>query len=120
MNSKNPIWSVVVISIGFAIIYFNTKNQFALGASITVGILGFTFSKIRYWIDFVWMKIAWILSLIVPKILLTLVFYTILYPTSLLRKITSKKDLLNLKDPKSSLFKNVDKTFDKTSFENPW
>jgi ABC-type microcin C transport system permease subunit YejE len=120
MNSKNPIWSVVVICIAFAIIYLNTKNQLALGASLTVAILGSSFSKIRYGINYVWMKIAWVLSLIIPNVLLTIVFYTILFPTSLLRKIISNKDPLNLKDTKSTLFKNVDKLYTKESFENPW
>ena len=99
---------------------FKTQHTLTGSALVIVAILGFASLKIRCWIDFVWMKIAAVLSLIVPNILLTVVFYLILYPTSLLRKITSNKDPLNLKNTKTSLFKNVDKTYDKESFEDPW
>ena len=71
-------------------------------------------------IDFVWMKLTFVLSLIVPNILLSIIFYLFLFPVSLFSKLFSNKDPLKLKNPNQSVFKTVNKEFDPNTFENPW
>jgi hypothetical protein len=61
-----------------------------------------------------------VLSLIIPNILLSAIFFFILFPLSVLSKIFGEKDPLHLKNSSGSLFKDKNKIFDKKSFEHPW
>lgn len=66
------------------------------------------------------MKLAGFLSLIIPNILLGIIFFLLLFPIALLSRLFGKNDSLNLKNKSGSTFKNVNKEFDKISFEKTW
>ena len=120
-NSKtNPAKTVLIIVIGFIVVYLITKWHWAIYVSLVVGLAGALSDYLSEKIDFVWMKLAWVLNLIVPNILLGIIFYIFLVPISLLSKLFSKSDPMNLKNKKGSIFKEVNKTFDKASFEKTW
>ncbi len=116
----DPIKTVLTITVGFLVIYVFTEYQWLLYTSLIVGILGLLSSRIAKVVDYLWMKLSYILSLIVPNILLTIIFYVFLFPISMLSKLFSKKDPMDLKNSKQSLFKDVDKQFVPESFDNPW
>ncbi|MFP5470851.1 MAG: hypothetical protein ACLGGV_04585 [Bacteroidia bacterium] len=116
----NPAKTVLTITVGLITVALLTKNIGFLYAALSVGVIGVFSNYLSKKIDFLWMKLAWLLSLIVPKILLSVIFYFVLFPVSLLSKLFSKKDPLILKNTKNSTFIDVNKTFDKKSLENPW
>jgi len=117
---KNPLRTVLVISLGFTVIYAATGATWALGIALTVGILGAFSNRLATWIDWAWMKLAWVLSLIVPNILLSIIFYGFLFPVALLSRVFGKRDPLLLKRPSASLWQTVDRTPDRESFEKTW
>lgn len=112
--------TVLVITVGMLVLYVLTKKQFALNASIFIGLLGLASNYLALKIDYVWMKIAWVLSKIMPNIILTIFFYVVLTPIALLSRIIDRKDQLSLKNTTSTLFKDSNKEFSKDSFEKPW
>jgi cytochrome c oxidase subunit IV len=116
----NPTKTILTITIGFLIVYIITDLNWALLVALFVGLAGLLSSFIAQKIDFLWMKLAWVLSLIVPNILLSLIFFAFLFPIALLSKLFGKKDPLILKNTRDSLFITSNKTFDKSSFEKPW
>lgn len=116
----NPIRTVITISTGFLIIYVLSEWNWALGVSIGTGIIGVFSNYLSRKIDFLWMKLTWILSLIIPNIILGLIFYFILFPFSVFARIFGGKNYLRLKNADASTFNIVDKSFDKKSIENPW
>ena len=67
-------------------------------------------------IEFIWFKIAYILGLIIPNIVLGVIFYFFLFPIALLYRVSSK-DLLHKKNKSNTIFKDVNKTFEKQSFD---
>jgi hypothetical protein len=71
-------------------------------------------------IDKIWFKISFILSLIIPNILLGSIFYLILFPIALLSRLFGNKDPLNLKNSLKTLFINKNTNFKAKSFEQPW
>jgi hypothetical protein len=87
---------------------------------LVVGLAGVFSTYLSRKIDFIWMKLSWLLSLIVPNILLTIIFYLLLFPIALLSRIFGQKDPLNLNNTKDSYFKNSDRQLDKASFEKLW
>jgi hypothetical protein len=119
-NNANPVKTVLIITLGFLIVYWVTKWRWAIAVSVIIGVLGLLSGHLAKWIDLLWMKLTWILGLIIPNILLTIIFYFFLTPIALLSKVFGNKNQLTLKNTDRSLFKDRKKDFDKVSFEKPW
>jgi len=65
------------------------------------------------------MKLAYVMGLIVPNILLCLIFYLFLFPISLIYR-QFNKDSLMLSKMHKTYFIEVNKESDKNSFEKIW
>lgn len=124
MNPKKiktePIKTVLVITVGMIVLNFVFKQELFLYIALVVGIAGIASGFLAEKINFVWMKLTWILSMIVPNILMSVIFYIFLTPLALFSKLFGAKNKLFLKNTSSSLFRDYEKTFDKSSFEKPW
>jgi hypothetical protein len=101
--------------LGFMLVYWLTEAKLWLGISAIVGLAGAFSNTLAEKIDWFWMKLAWLLGLIIPNILLGLVFYLFLTPLGILSRLG--KDPLSLKNTQKSLFKETNKQFSKPSFE---
>lgn len=128
---SNPAKTVLTISMGLALIYlynqvkstehyWQSKINWLLAAAIIIGVIGILSESLSRWIEIAWMKLAYILSLIVPNIILGIVFFLFLLPLSLLSKLFRKEDTLVLKNNISSVYKTKNKEYDKAHFENMW
>ncbi|WP_299680796.1 SxtJ family membrane protein [uncultured Dokdonia sp.] len=121
-----PSKTVLTIVVGFLIIYlvgrFRLLKDFtwALWVSAIIGVLGLLSSYLALKIQDAWMGLASILSRIIPPILLSVIFFVILFPIALLSRLFGDKDPLQLKKTDKSLFKTVDKTCTKDTFEKTW
>ncbi len=120
IKKGNSEKTVLIISIGFAIIFAITSFRWALYITLGVGILGIVSPKISDLIDSLWMKFARILSYIIPNILLTIIFYLVLFPLAVLSKIFRKGDNLNLRNKNNSLWIAYNKSINKEFFEKTW
>ncbi len=120
LQKTDPIKTVLVITVGMLIVFALTQWEWAFNAAVIIGLLGLISSFLAKQIDFLWMKLAWVLSLIVPNIILSIIFYLLLTPIALLSRLFGEKNQLNLKNKTDSLFKDYNKDFDKPSFEKPW
>jgi hypothetical protein len=111
--------TLITISTGFLIIYLITKWNWAIIVSLIIGIIGILSPFLSKKIEWFWIKLAYILSLIFPKIILGLVFYLFLFPLSLLYRIFNKDNLM-LSSKYNSYFSDIKKQPDKKNFEKPW
>lgn len=116
---SNPTKTILVIVSGLLIAFLITKYEILLNISLGLALVGVLFKKLSYMIEFFWFKIGFLLSLFVPKVILGLIFYLILFPVALLSKISSKDPLI-LKKSSNSTYKSINKTFKKESFINTW
>jgi hypothetical protein len=117
---SHPIRTVLTISVGFMILSLTTQWGWLIYISLAVGIVGIFSNYLSKKIEFLWTKLAWLLSLIIPNIMLSIIFYLILFPLSLVSRLFGEKDPLSLKNKSNSLFKRRKIPFTKDSFENPW
>ncbi|PHR45110.1 MAG: hypothetical protein COA32_14010 [Fluviicola sp.] len=122
MKQKNPNTALTVLTIivGLLVVNFFVKNEVLVWVAIAIGGLSILSSLIRNTIHFLWMKLADILGLIIPKIILSLVFFLIVTPLGVFSRWLSPKEQLILKNDKDSTFFDVDKKFEKSFFEKPW
>ena len=107
MAAKNlksdPIKTVLVITVGMLIVYLITKWKAAIYISVIVGLAGVFSTYLAKKIDFVWLKLTWLLSQIVPNILLSIVFYLFLTPIALFSRLFNSKNKVVIKNSKESL-----------------
>ncbi|MBW3466391.1 hypothetical protein [Arthrospiribacter ruber] len=117
---SDPTKTVLVITVGMILLYVIFSWEWAIYVSLTVGVLGMLSAYLAKKIDWFWGKLTFVLSLIVPNVLLSLVFFLLLTPIALASRLFGKKNPLNLKNTEKSLFKSVNKNFPASSFEKPW
>lgn len=118
-HKSDPIRTTLVITVGFIVVFIATQLKWAIVVSLCVGVFGLLSDRMASLIDFVWMKLARILSMVVPNIVLSAVFYLVLTPIAILSRI-GRGNSLNLKNTEKSLFKKCIKDYDEKSFEHPW
>ncbi|MFY0591769.1 hypothetical protein [Roseivirga sp.] len=119
VSKIDPIKTALTITVGFLIIFLLTEKEWAIYVATLIGLAALLSDYLSIKINWLWTKLTWVLSLIVPNILMSIVFYLVLFPIATLSRI-SKKNPLSLKNKSDSLFINTKKSFTKKSFENPW
>jgi hypothetical protein len=117
MNTSKS--TILVISMGFLVLYLIFGWQWAVIVSLTVGLIGVFSNYLSVLIEKGWMQLALLLSHVMQPVILTIVFYLFLFPVSLLSKIFTK-DPLMLSGKHDSYFIDTDKQFDRKSFEKIW
>lgn len=119
-DSMKNTKTLMVMAAGFIAIYLLWDLNWAIYLALTLTIIGSFSSYLSKWIAWVWMKLAWVLSLIIPNIILGISFFLILFPIALMSRVAGSKTNFILKNDRNSFFKEVNKDFDPESFEKPW
>lgn len=115
-----PFKTVLTICGGLLVISLITKAFSILFIVAFLFLVSFFSNPFASLIDRLWMRLSLILSKIFPPILLTIIFYVFLTPIAILSRIFGEKNPLHIKNTDNSLFKTVNKKFEKSSFEKPW
>lgn len=110
---------MLTIAVGFIVLFLVFDWEWAVVVALIIGLIGVFSPYLSKKVEFLWMKLAYYLGLVIPNILLGAIFYLFLFPISLLSKLFKKDDPLYLKN-RQSTYVNSNKTFEKTSFEKPW
>jgi len=119
MKTDSSKSTILIISMGFLVLNLLFLWKWALIVSLVIGITGIMSTYLSQKIEWIWMKFAKLLEYIVPNIILTLVFFLLLFPISLFSKLFSK-DPLMLKKNNKTYFIDINKQMDKSSFEKIW
>lgn len=119
MKTDTSKSTILVISMGFLILFLVFSWHWAVIVSLVTGIIGIFSTFLSGKIEWVWMKIAKVFELVVPKILLSVLFFFILFPIALLSRLFNK-DVLMLSRKHKTYFIDINKTIDKKSFEKIW
>ena len=117
---SNPSLTILTIVFGFLIFNFFFESMLLSYTIILLSGLGVLSLKISIIVEKVWFKVTFILSQIIPNILLTLIFFLILTPTAFMSKIFSAKGNLILKNNRKTIFITRNNSFDKKGFERAW
>ncbi len=117
---SNPVKTLLTISMGFLGLFLAFDLSWAIWVALGVGVIGLFSDFLSAKIEYLWMKLAHVMGMIVPPVLLAAIFFLFLFPISLLSKLFGKKDPMLLSNRLSSTFTNVDKSFAKESFRKPW
>jgi Saxitoxin biosynthesis operon protein SxtJ len=111
--------TVLVICMGFLVLFLVFGWKWALYTSLGIGVLAIASTFLSQKIEWLWMKLSVVLGFIVPNILLSILFFVFLLPIALLSRLVHK-DPLKLSGKYKSYFVDVNKQMDKAAFEKTW
>ena len=117
--------------------YIETSTILALASLIIIGLLarrpflsvyiailflliGLFITPCARIIHQVWFKVVELISLVNSRIILTFIFFFVLTPLALTRRLFKRQDTLNLKPVKKSLFKERNHTYSQDDMTRPW
>jgi len=122
MNTRKgpPQKTVLTISMALLIWSVISNSKLVLCSSLIIGITGVFSDYLSMGIEIVWLRIAHTLGLIVPKIVLSAIFYLILFPIASISRLFRKKGTLMLTNKGKSTFVDSCKCYTPESFEKPW
>lgn len=117
---KDKYKNILVIITGLALIAWIFSIPILGKATIVLGILTILIPQFATFIDWIWLKLAFILGWINSKILLGILFFIFLMPLALISRIFTK-DPLNLKGRAlQSLYADRNHLYTKDDLENIW
>ena len=116
---SDPAKTMLTISVGLIIMFLVFDWEWAIIASLVIGLIGVFSTYLSRKVEFLWMKLAYFLGLIFHNSILGAIFYLFLFPISLLAKFFKKDDPLFLNN-KQSTYVDSNKKFAKANFEKPW
>jgi hypothetical protein len=123
MNRKNTIGekdSVIAVIVLMLLLFILSKNKVWIYAASAIAVISLLSSQITYYVHKIWTFFTEILARISGGIILTLVFIFILMPTSILKKLFGKKDIILSKKNISSVFENRNHKYTREDLDNPW
>jgi hypothetical protein len=119
MSKKESYHIVLSIVVGLIIAYFISNWKPILIFALVIGLLGIISSKLCYAIERLWITITKTIGLILTSILLTFVYYLLLFPISVVERLFNK-DALMLSRKHKSHFINSSKVYNQADFEKMW
>lgn len=117
---SNP--SLTLLTIVFGLLFFNYffDNEIIFYVCLLLSGIGVLSNKSSVVIEKIWFKVTYILSQIIPNILLSLIFFLFLTPIALLSRLFKSKTDFNSINNQDTTFKTQNKSFVKESFERAW
>lgn len=120
IDRKKNLETCLVIATGLSVIYLFKNWQPLLIAAVVVGLTGIFFDKPASWITWLWMKIADILGQIMPKIILSLVFFLFLVPISFVSRLFTRKTNSKFGVIQKSMWIDRYYTYSGEDLNKPW
>lgn len=112
--------SVLVITVGFLLLYTVFKRKIFLDIALVIGLAGVLSTYLSERIDWAWNKLSLILSSISNTVLLTIIFLLVLTPIGLLRRALKKGSMTFFDTKKKSNFSDRPYSFTKKDLDNTW
>ncbi|MDX2432966.1 MAG: SxtJ family membrane protein [Bacteroides sp.] len=111
--------TLLVIVLGFSILYLITDREWMLYVALGTGIAGMISMKLNEWIHRAWFFLGEKMGWVVSKVILGALYIVILLPVSTLARI-SRKEIMNLKSPDKSGYHQRDHLYAPDDLENMW
>ena len=119
MKNQKSLETVLVLVLAQIIIFLFTRHLLWLYTGVALGVLGLFIPFLVDKIHYAWMKLAHLLGYIMSRVILTLIFFLVLLPLTLLSRFSSR-NAMELKRKRTSTFKDRNYTYTRESLENVW
>lgn len=117
---ENTLEFFLLLVLFFIVISFLIRSGFLLYLALAFGVTGLFLNKISGWIYSGWMKFSRFIAFVVTRIVLSIIFFIVLYPVSMVYRMI-KKDPLKLRAGHyQSLFEDRSRIFTQEDLDNMW
>lgn len=121
MTSEDKSKAQLVIVTGMLVFYFVFKKDWLLYVGLFVGLAGVFVPFVGDLIVKGWYKLAELLGYVNSRILLSLIFFVVLFPVAVLARMGRGKNLLGLRnDPSKSAFTDRNHKYESKDLKNVW
>jgi uncharacterized membrane protein len=121
MYSKEKNYeTILAILLGLLVIYLFTGVRILITIGAVLALTGLLSQTIAGWITWGWLKLSHVMGFIMSKILLAVVFFVILFPISLLARLTRKDELMKKKTTGSTYYSERQHQYVAEDLTNPW
>jgi hypothetical protein len=111
--------TLLVIVLGFSVLYLLLDRSWMLYVSLGAGILGMLSIQLNRWIHIAWFFAGDKLGFVISKVVLGTVYLAILVPVGLLSRLF-RRDVMDLRPRGKSGFHPRDKRYGPGDLENMW
>ena len=120
MDRKKNLETCQIIVTGLLVIFLIKDWSALLITAIIVGVIGVFLNKPASWITWIWYKIGDLLGKIIPKVILSVVYFIFLFPVSMLYRI-SGKDRLGIKvKNRNTMWTERGYSYSQDDLTKPW
>lgn len=120
MSESDKIKAQLVIVTGLVVLYFVFKSQYFLIAAAVIGVVSIAIPVAGDLIVKGWYKIAEILGAINGRILLSVVFFVVLFPVAIISRIGKKNPLSLKRESTNSVFVERNHKYTGKDLEQVW
>jgi len=121
MKKEEPSKTLVVIMMGFIVLYLIFKIDWLLYVAIGTGLIGVFSNYLSVKISRLWLKLSLCIGFLMSRVLLTIIFYFFLYPLAIMVKIFNmNSNFKKKKENTDSYYFNINKNFSSKDLENIW
>ncbi|HHG84558.1 MAG TPA: hypothetical protein ENJ82_07405 [Bacteroidetes bacterium] len=113
--------TILVIVAGMLIFFFVLDHKVFLYIALGLSLIAILIPLLAKYIHLAWMGLAKVLGFINSHVLLSIIFFIMLTPIALIRKIFTRTDPLKLKRKDTgSYYEDRNHTYQPEDLENPW
>ncbi|MEP6727955.1 MAG: hypothetical protein ABJC98_19185 [Bacteroidota bacterium] len=111
--------TILVLVLALGVFYWMNKKTYLLTAALVTGLTGLMIPAVAKIIHWLWMKLAEVLGFVMSKVILTLIFVSIVIPLGWIAGKAGKSSV-KLKPGGNSYYKERNHTYIKEDMENLW
>ncbi len=119
MEKDKQLEAILVIVLGFLVLYLVLEKPLFLWISLGLGLLSLFSNFALAKITWIWYKLAEGLGYVNSRVLLSAVFFVVLVPVALMARLISGNKL-KLKKEQRSYYEEVNVKYDKEGMEDMW
>lgn len=112
--------TVLAMVVGLSLLSLLFRIPWLLKASLLAGLVCALSGWVAEKTAWLWTRLSRVISMIMPNILLSVVFFALLTPIALLSRLFGTKDPLMLRNRRNSTFRPREKSYPRESFEKMW
>jgi Saxitoxin biosynthesis operon protein SxtJ len=118
-SREKQLETCLVIATALLVIWYFASKEWLVYIAIVVGLIGAFVPVLSKWLHWAWFKLAEGMGWVMSKVILTIVFYGILFPISILYRM-GNKDALQLKRKPNGCWTERNHQYLKKDLENLW
>ena len=119
VNRSTARETLLVIVLGFGGLYLWLDRPWLLYTALIAGVAGMLSLRLNRWIHRGWFFLGDQLGRVMGKVLLGVIFFLVLFPLSLLSRLTGRK-AIQLKKPENGTYAPRDHVYTRDDLENMW